>query len=229
MRIKILGTRGEIQATHPMHLLHSGILIDQALLFDVGERYFLKYNPLYIFITHLHPDHAFFMSPGTEIKTDATIFAPERSERLKSMHVISRALHIAEYRVTPIPVIHSIKVKSLGYLIEKNNKRIFYSGDIISIKEQYFKKLRKVDLVITEASFLRKGGLVRKSNQNEIFGHAGVPDLVNLFEKFTKRIVFTHFGSWFLKDISSGIQKIKEMERKDLKIDIASDGSEYII
>ncbi len=89
--------------------------------------------------------------------------------------------------------------------------------------------LSRLDLVITEASFLRKGGLIRKNRQGKIFGHNGVPDLVNLFEKFTRRIVFTHFGTWFLKDISSGIRKIKSMERKDLKLEVAVDGSEFEI
>ena len=229
MRIKILGTRGEIHATGPKHLMHSGVLIDEMILLDIGEKTFLKYNPQYIFITHLHPDHAFFMTPGEKIITDATLFAPENSEKLKKMKLISKAIEIAGYRITPVPVTHSLKVKSVAYLVENGNKRIFYSGDIASIDEKYFKRLRRLDLIITEASFLRKGGLIRKNKQGKIFGHNGVPDLVNLFEKFTGRIVFTHFGTWFLKDISSGIQKIKSMEKNGLNLDIAVDGAEFEI
>ena len=229
MQITILGTRGEIQATDSKHFMHSGILIDKIILLDVCERTFLKFNPQYIFITHLHSDHAFFMAPGEKIITRATVFAPEPAEKLKSMKVISHTVEVAGYRIIPVPVIHSLKVKSVGYLVEKGNKRIFYSGDIVSINEKYFKKLTRVDLVITEASFLRKGGLIRKNKKGEIFGHNGVPDLVKLFEKFTDRIVFTHFGTWFLKDISSGIQRIKFMERKGLKLDIAADGSQFEI
>ena len=40
MQIKILGTRGEILATHPMHLKHFGILIDETVLLDVSEKEF---------------------------------------------------------------------------------------------------------------------------------------------------------------------------------------------
>ena len=58
MKIKILGTRANIKAGTPGHTKHSGVLVDNKLLFDVGEKEFLKYNPSYIFFTHFHPDHA---------------------------------------------------------------------------------------------------------------------------------------------------------------------------
>lgn len=209
--------------------MHAGILIDKKILLDVGEKTFLKCNPLCVFITHLHPDHAFFMASRDEITISVPVFAPERSERLKTMSVVSRPMNVAGYRITPIPVIHSVKVRSLGYLVKKDNKQIFYTGDIVSVSENCYKRLGKLDLVITEASFLRKGGLVRKNKQGEIFGHTGVPDLVNLFEKFTTRIIFTHFGTRFLRDISSGIKKIKSFEKKNLKLDIAIDGAQFEI
>jgi len=197
MHIKILGTRGEIRLAHPKHVRHSGVLIDKKLLFDLGEKAFLKWNPRSIFITHLHPDHAFFMASAEEITIDVPVFAPETSHRLTAMKVIAVPMQLGRYKITPIPVTHSIKVKALGFLIEKGDKRIFYTGDLISVRERYFETLGKLDAVITEASFLRKGGLVRKNEQGEIFGHAGVSDLVNLFSTFTSRIIFTHFGSCF--------------------------------
>ena len=61
MKITILGTRGEIEPTAPYHARHSGLLVDDTLMFDLGEQEFLAYKPSYIFITHLHPDHAYFV------------------------------------------------------------------------------------------------------------------------------------------------------------------------
>jgi glyoxylase-like metal-dependent hydrolase (beta-lactamase superfamily II) len=61
MNIKILGTRGEIKVSAPYHSRHSGVLIDNTLLLDCGEPEFLDYKPQAILITHLHPDHAFFV------------------------------------------------------------------------------------------------------------------------------------------------------------------------
>ena len=112
------------------------------------------------------------------------------------MKVISESIEVAGYRIIPVPITHSLKVKSVAYLIEKDNKRIFYTGDIASINEKYFKRSKNLDLIITEASFLRKGGLIRKNKQGKIFGHNGVPDLVNLFEKFTSTNCLYSF--WYM-------------------------------
>ena len=60
MTIKFLGTKGQIPLSHKRHSLHSGFLVDDVILFDLGEKRFLKEDPKYIFITHFHPDHAFF-------------------------------------------------------------------------------------------------------------------------------------------------------------------------
>lgn len=81
MKIKILGTRGEIVSSSPYHSHHSGILIDDVLLFDCGESQFLNNKPQYIFITHLHPDHAFFVRhPSTRLDLEMPIFAPEKCD-----------------------------------------------------------------------------------------------------------------------------------------------------
>src|SRR3989337_4036503 len=104
MKIKILGTRGEIAASHPKYLMHSGILVDGKILLDVGEKEFLKHNPQFIFITHLHPDHAFFMASGFEIITDALVFGPELSGSLKRMNVLSETVEATGDKLAPIPV-----------------------------------------------------------------------------------------------------------------------------
>jgi hypothetical protein len=41
MKIKILGTRGDIKAAKPYHAKHSGVLVDNTLLFDLGKRQYL--------------------------------------------------------------------------------------------------------------------------------------------------------------------------------------------
>jgi len=65
MRITILGSRGNIEAKARRHSKHSGILIDRFLLLDVGEKAYLKVRPKYIFITHLHSDHAAIQQDAT--------------------------------------------------------------------------------------------------------------------------------------------------------------------
>jgi len=60
MNIKILGTRANIKTQQPLHGKHTGILCDHKIMLDVGEKEFQSEKPAVIFITHLHPDHAFF-------------------------------------------------------------------------------------------------------------------------------------------------------------------------
>jgi glyoxylase-like metal-dependent hydrolase (beta-lactamase superfamily II) len=71
MRISILGTRHNVTASVPKYTRHSGILVDGRLLLDLGDATYLKYRPRYIFITHLHSDHAVFLTtsvrPNTKI------------------------------------------------------------------------------------------------------------------------------------------------------------------
>lgn len=223
MKITLLGTRGEIEASAPYHTRHSGILIDDTLLFDLGEKEFLDYNPSYIFITHLHPDHAYFVRSGALMPdTSATIYAPEnyiagkqknRQQKTTPSHqktmvkTFPGKINRQGYTITAIPTEHSLKVKSQAYLIEKNGKRILYTGDLFWIDKKYHNRLGKLDLVITEGSYLKKGGMIRRSKlpadndtQNKLskpFGHTGIPNLLQLFAPHTNRIALMHFGTWF--------------------------------
>jgi ribonuclease BN (tRNA processing enzyme) len=232
MKIHILGTRGEIDASTPYHSRHSGILIDNKLLFDLGEKEFLAYKPKLIFLTHLHPDHAYFVRAKQDFpQTQTPIYAPEcyntrthkpdsctkqASHPKKSVKKFKSPFKWHGYTITAIPTEHSLKVKSQAYLIEKNKRRVLYTGDLFWIKKKYQKLLGKLDLVITEASYAKEGGMIRRSKKvsakkqtkknpvrniaqelSEPFGHTGVPNLVRLFAPYTKKIVLGHFGTWF--------------------------------
>lgn len=225
MDIKILGTLGEVDHTAPLHSHHSGILIDQTLLIDIGEPEYLKYKPKAILITHLHPDHAYFVRSHSENFTKAVpVYAPEKSENSK-VKVLDSEKTIAGYKIHPIPTHHSLKVKSQAYRIEKNSRKILYTGDMIWINKEYHKLFNGLDLVITEGSYLRKGGLVRKDKKTgKIYGHAGIPDLIRLFKDYCSHIVMIHFGSWFYKDIQKAKGKIKELaDQSGISITTAHD------
>jgi ribonuclease BN (tRNA processing enzyme) len=185
-------------------------------MFDVGEKKFLRLNPQTIFITHLHPDHAFFArlphpsSPSMRgrIKEGVKIFAPEKYRDYPQVKIISKSISIGEYKITPLPTIHSKNVKSQAYLIEAKGRRLLYTGDMIWIKKRYWPRLKNLDLVITEGSFIKAGGMIQKDESGLLWGHQGIPDLIKFFRRFTKKIIITHFGSWFYKDINESKKEL---------------------
>jgi ribonuclease BN (tRNA processing enzyme) len=224
MHIKILGTRGKIEASKPYHSKHTGYLVNEELLIDVGEEEYMQHDPKAVVFTHLHPDHAYFVENGQSFEPDIPVYAPEESEHLPSAEVIDGSFSVKEYNITPIPVIHSLKVKSWAYIIEHQNDKLFISGDLAWIEKKHHDKINGADLIITEASFIKKGGRIRRK-EDKIFGHTGVPDLVRIFSPLTDRIVFTHYGSWFIKDVPEGKKKIKALE-EDAELIPAYDGME---
>jgi ribonuclease BN (tRNA processing enzyme) len=222
MKITTLGTRGEIPKSDRRHRKHSGVLIDDNILLDLGERVFLRHRPRAIFITHLHPDHAVFVREAVHIS--APIYAPERGRH--ELRVIAKPLSIGPYRIRPIPTRHAVLVKSCAYLVERNDERVLYTGDIVGMDRKHRKTLGTLDCVITEASFLRKGGLVRRHPQSgKLYGHAGIPDLIRLFKPHTDRIILTHFGSWFFTDAKKSRLAIASLaELHDIELIAAHDG-----
>ncbi len=233
MNIKILGTRGEIEVSSPYHSHHSGILVDKKILFDVGEESFLEYQPKYIFITHFHPDHAYFVRSLGKISSlihlPFSVYGPEKYKEDKRLNVLTKKIKIDSYKITPVPTIHSKKVKSQGYLIEKDKQRIFYTGDMVWIEKKYHYLIKNLDLVITEASFIKKGGMVRRDKETgKVYGHNGIPNLINFFKSFTKDILFVHFGNWFYKNINKSRKELMKLGKEaGIKVFIGYDGMEF--
>jgi len=228
MDIKILGTRGEIESSAPYHSKKSGVLINNTVMLDCGDERFLAYHPRYILMTHLHPDHAFFTRGDKKYAIpDVPMYAPER---FKNIPIIctKKSFTIGGYHITPIPTIHSIKVKSNAYLIEHKKKRILYTGDMIWIEKKYHRLLHDLDLVITEASHIRRGGVVRRDPKTgHIFGHTGIPNLIALFSQYTSSILLTHFGSWFYKDMKDGRKQcLKLGQEYNVEVIVGYDGME---
>jgi ribonuclease BN (tRNA processing enzyme) len=210
VRIRILGSRGNIETSARGYIRHSGILVDDRMLLDVGEKDYLDYRPRWIFITHLHSDHASLESD--DIPKGVSVYAPETSRLIPGIQVMLKPVIAGPYTVTSVPTVHSQRVKSAGYIVQKGKERFFYSSDMIRIESKYHHLLRNLDLVITEGSFIRSGGLIRLDAQTgEPVGHNGVPDLVDFFSRFTQCIVITHFGTWFFKDISKSRRKIESI------------------
>lgn len=207
MRVHILGTRGEIARSAPRHRRHAGVLVDRRILLDLGEASYLRYRPKAIFISHLHPDHAAFVA--TPLATTCAVYVPERTRALPSAAVLRGAVDVGAYRVVPVVTEHSHRVRSVGFIVEKGTHRLFYSSDLVSVGRRSRVVLGHLELVITDGSFMRRGGLVRTDAATGLrYGHAGIPELVQLFGRFTDRIIISHFGSWFYEDMRRARRRI---------------------
>lgn len=225
MRIKVLGTKGEIDASAPGHRHHSGVLVDDTLLFDLGEKEFLDHRPKAVFITHLHPDHAFFVTRPSPFS--ARMYAPEAS-RVPDSRIVSDPIEIDGYLVTPVPTHHSKRVKSVAYLTEKDGQKLLYTGDMIWINKEFHRLLTDITLVVTDGSYLRKGGMIRKDKETgTLYGHAGIPNLIDFFRPFTKNILFVHFGNWFFRDIGASADKLAALgDEQSITVHVGYDGME---
>jgi hypothetical protein len=108
--------------------------------------------------------------------------------------------------------------------VEKAGRSFFYSSDMVAIERRYHRRLRRLALVITEGSYIRRGGLVRVHQASgQRFGHTGILDLVEFFRPFTRDIVIAHFGSWFYRNIGESIRKIESLGN-GVRVAAAHDG-----
>ncbi len=229
MKIEILGTRGEIPDSAPRHSKHTGFLVDDKLLIDLGEKRFLKTNPKWILLSHLHPDHAYFMRRGSEEEppTSVPIYAPEvpvvHENRIR---LIQKKFKIGPYEITLIPVLHSKHVKSFAYVIRKGKASFFFTGDLVWINKEYHSQIGTVDLIITEASFIKKGGMIRRDKTSgEVFGHNGVPNLISLLKHFSNTFLFLHFGSWYYENPKEGRKLLTQLGKdQGVEVIVGHDG-----
>ncbi|MFW5645599.1 MAG: MBL fold metallo-hydrolase [Bacteroidota bacterium] len=230
MKIKILGTRGEIEEKAPWHTKHSGVLVDDHFLLDLGEEEYLNYKPSFIVFSHFHPDHAYFVRRKKELSEKIKAYGPEAYGDIRNVIVANEPFHVDHYKFIPIPTIHSLKVKSQSYIIEHEDKRLLYTGDLAWMEKKYQKQLGHLDMVITEGSFFRKGGMIRRDKKSgKIFGHTGVPDLIRIFSNHTDHIVLMHFGKWFMKDVEASRKKIEKEAPGGVKVEAARDGQEFYV
>jgi len=209
VRIEILGTRGHIEPSAPGHMLHSGVMVND-VLFDLGERSYLERRPRAVFLTHLHADHAFF-TEEEHGPLPVPTFGPQRWDEHPEIQVIRSSREVDGLTVTAVPTVHSVSYRSNAYLVEDGRSRIMYTGDLISIQRRYRDRLPEMDLVITDGSFMREGGLVRRDESGRPHGHTGIPNLVRFFSPLAPRIVFTHFGSWFFHDVEASVKSIEAL------------------
>lgn len=239
MNIMFLGTKGYIKTSSPAHKYHTSTLFTYkktTLLIDCGldwlsQKELLKnYAIDAILITHAHPDHAWGLKEGTF----APIYAsPETIDLIKhfpinkqSIHIMqpNRTIKIGDITITRYNIEHSIRCPASSFMIEADNKKVFYSGDVAYLprKETF---LQQVDLYIGDGASFTKG-LIRKRD-NTIFGHAAIATQLTWCAKAAiPYAIFTHCGT---PVVSMGYEQannyVQELgKEKNVKSLLAYDG-----
>ena len=223
MKIVFIGTKGEIEEESVSHRLHTSTAFDN-LVIDWGtghtEQELEAYKPEAVLITHLHLDHYSAEALG---KFALETYVPEECLKgeLKASSLINvwKGLNerwIAGFKVKPYPVLHSLNAPTVGYLLEKGGKRVFYSPDFLSLRKAFHNEVFKgLDLWVSDGSSVFKPLIRRKDSS--IYGHLSMAKTRDLAERYgVKNLIFTHLGK---EAVSMGDERLKR-----LGFNVAKDG-----
>jgi ribonuclease BN (tRNA processing enzyme) len=209
IKLKFLGTKGEIEEETPVHRFHSSMIIESGgtkLLIDYG---LLRQHPLEetapdaVLITHAHPDHYSWLKQDapseisvylTQVSLDYGKFRP------RNPHVVTpmKPFKVGTFTCMAYDVIHSIRCPAVGWKLVVDGRTVVYNSDLVDIVEKE-KVLTGVDWYIGDGSAVR-ANLVRRRD-DILFGHTRIITQVHWCEKFgIKNMIFTHLGRETLRE-----------------------------
>ncbi len=203
MKLHFYGTRGYVEESSRAHFGHSAFVLEAKgfrLLCDFGENrkgMLEKIRPDAIFVSHAHPDHGWGLWEGTDLPVHASAITHELLRELPLLDRIvlapGKAVSIGPFRLTPFPVIHSIRCPCVAARITLDGFTVVYSGDIVAFEDPEA-ALSEADLYIGDGSTLT-GSLVRRHSSGVLFGHTTVrAQLGWLARHGIVRAIFSHFG-----------------------------------
>ena len=203
MKLKFLGTKGEIEEFTDKHQYNASLLLEYGgtrLLIDYGKlrKYTLQeLKPDYILITHAHPDPYAWLYE--DINTDIPVYLTQETYdygkyRPANPRIIKPGdefdngpFHWTDYRV-----MHSIRCPAVGFKMWVSGKSLVYNPDLVDIIEKE-KILTGADYYIGDGSAVQ-ANLVRRKD-DILFGHARMSTQINWCKKFgISNIIFTHLG-----------------------------------
>lgn len=239
MKLKFLGTRGEIDVRTRRHRMHSSLAVSYdgcEIMIDCGLdwlRRIHRMRPEAIVLTHAHPDHAWGLKNGSPCK----VYATEQTwDCIRAFPVVDcvtikprSPFHIGGITLEAFPVEHSTRAPAAGYRIVAGRTSIFYVPDVVYIYESHA-ALSGIRLYIGDGATLRRP-LVRKRN-GALIGHAAVRTQLGWCQREGVRTaLITHCGS----EIVAGDARAVTAALRDLALErgvdarVAFDGLEVVL
>ncbi len=204
MKLEFWGTKGYVPESSREHSGHSAFVLEDGgfrLLCDFGENRkgtLARMRADAIFVSHAHPDHGWGLWEGTDLPVYASAVT---HELLRELPILNRVVvapretaAIGPFRLTPFPVIHSLRCPCVGARIARDAFTLVYSGDIVAFEEPEA-ALAGADLYVGDGSTLTDS-LVRRHPSGTLIGHTTVrAQLGWLARHGVMRAVFSHFGA----------------------------------
>lgn len=236
MKLRFLGTRGEIEKRTRQHYMHTSLMISYRgadVMIDCGLDWLGKFERLHpdaIILTHAHPDHAWGLKHGAP----CPVHAPDKtwetltSCRVEDRHLIKERIPMKICGITfeAFAVEHSILAPAVGYRVSAGRARIFYVPDLVFIHDRAA-ALKNVQLYIGDGATVTRSFIRRRGNT--LIGHAPVRTQLTWCEKEgVPRAIITHCGS----EIVTGDERKLSVQlralaaERGMKVCIAYDGME---
>jgi phosphoribosyl 1,2-cyclic phosphodiesterase len=203
MKLRFLGTRGEIEQRTRRHCMHTSLMVSYrggGVMIDCGLDWLGKFERLHpraVVLTHAHPDHAWGLKRGAACPVHAS---QETWRELRYYPVKDRRL-IKERTPTKIcgitfeafPVEHSILAPAVGYRVTAGRVCIFYVPDLIFIHDRAA-ALKDVQVYIGDGATVTRSFIRRRGKA--LIGHSPVRTQLTWCEKEgVPKAIITHCGS----------------------------------
>lgn len=216
MKLHFYGTKGYVEESSAAHAGHSAFTVEAEgfrLLCDFGENrrgLLARIRPDAIFVSHAHPDHAWGLEEGSMVPVHASAVTHDLTAKMPiEKRVVlepGRGVHSGPFRLTAMPVAHSVRCPGIGVRLEVAGRTLVYSGDLVSFEDPE-EALTGVEVYVGDGSTLT-GSLVRRHTTGALLGHTTIrAQLGWLAKREIGRAVFSHFGK---EAIAMGEEGLRE-------------------
>ena len=239
MKLKFLGTRGEIDLRTRLHRMHSSLEVSYrgtAVMIDCGADWLhriRRMRPQAIVLTHAHPDHAWGLKDGAPcpvLATRPTWRSLGESPLLdRGVVVPLTPFHIGGISLLAFPVQHSTRAPAVGYRIAAGRSTIFYAPDLVYILNEK-KALSGIQIYVGDGASLRRP--IVRNISGALVGHAAIRTQLGWCRRRgVRRALFTHCGSQIVGANSRMVHReVREMGlERHVEARIVGDGFQMLL